>query len=323
MKKTVRIICAVFAALIVLCHLCVFAGVENGEAAVVFDTVGGLPGECVEMNVHLTKNPGITGLRFIVEYDERKMSLESAEYTKLGGGGLTSVKTDVIPFVLMWNVATKEFTETGVLATLRFKIKATADAGSIPVKVSYGKGDCIDFNLKNLDMNITEGAVKVLYDGSNCRHTDTERVTTAEPSCNTLGHFEKRCKTCGTVTGEGNIPYTEHSWGEFIVKKEPSYFADGYMEKECSSCKETARQAIPKYEHTGEETVYPPSSDTSASTDGEDTQSTPSTENPATGDETWILGIAAAVSGVLLALLIIKRAEDKRKADPTVDHKKE
>ncbi len=312
MKKKITVFCAVFAVLSVICAFLVFAASEGKEASVVFDTVGGLPGETVEMKVHLTKNPGTTGLRFKVEYDESKMTLEKAEYTKLGGGGLTAVKTENNPFVIMWNVATKEFTETGVLATLSFRISEGASVGEIPIKVKYSRGDCIDFDLKNLDMSITEGKVMVLYDGTNCKHENTERKTVSEPSCTELGVYEVRCKACSTLVEQGNISYLEHSWSSaFVVKKEPTYRDDGYMQRSCGRCGYAEIKIIEKYEQSTEESVFTAESNTSSEDSSKETAGTTdialTTENPSTGDGTWVVLFLAADSLLLCIIALIKR----------------
>ncbi len=270
--KALKILCGILAALTMLSGLCGFAGVENGEAAVVFDSVSGVPGQTVEMNVHLTKNPGTTGLRFAVSYDRDKLTLESAEYTQLGGGGLIAVNTANEPFVLLWNVATYEFTETGVLARLKFKIDEAASVGDIPLSVSYRKGDCIDFNLKDIAMNITEGNVKVLYDGSNCEHTSTETKTVKEPGCSELGKYENVCKACSTVVSDGNIPYKEHSYGEYETKKQPTATEDGYREKTCGACSNTVREVIAAL--GGADTTQTDVSDTPVTTPSSNTSDT-------------------------------------------------
>ncbi len=329
MKKAARIVCAVFAAIIVSCHFFVLAGVANGEAVVVFDTVSGMPGQEVEMNVHLTKNPGITGLRFLVTYDKNNLTLTSAEYTQLGGGGLTSVNTEGNPFVLLWNVSTYEFNETGVLARLKFKIHDDAKAAELPVKVSYSRGDCIDFDLKNLTMDITNGQVQVLYDGTNCTHSETEKQITHAATCHAFGKYKTVCKACGSTVSEGNEPQLAHSYGKFIVQQEPSFHSEGYMEKVCNVCNDTVRQSIPRLEHSGDESLLDSSSlsiDSSSAPDTEDTSpivgtEITSTENPATGDETVVLIIVAVISALLIVILVIKKAKDKQKANPNKKHK--
>ena len=273
--------------MLLLSNLAVFAGVDNGPAVVKMDTAEGLPGESVHLQLHLTENPGITGLKFSVSYDKDKLELVSATYTKLGGGGLIAVNTQKNPFVLLWNVALYEFTETGVLADLTFKIKDGAGAGTSPIKMTYGRGDCIDFDLNNLTMDITNGAVKVLYNGSNCAH----------------------------------------SWGEFTVTKEPEVGVPGEQVRACSICGHEESEPIPELEAPAdtEPADTTPADTTPAETqpaetepaDTEPAETEPAeTEpadtdnggtNPPTGDEAVVLGIISAIAAALIIALIIMK----------------
>lgn len=335
MKRAARIICALFASAIVLCHFCVFAGVSNGEAVIVMDAVSGMPGQTVEVNMTLTKNPGITGLRFFVAYDKDALTLQSAEYTKIGGGGLISVNTKNNPFILLWNVSTYEFTETGVLCKMTFKINDGAKAGDVPLKVTYGKGDCIDYDLKNLTMDITDGVVKVLYDGTNCEHKNTQKNTLEPSSCKKAGKYEVRCNDCSSVVGGGDLPIAEHSYGTLIVTKLPTFNEFGRKEQKCSVCGDVRTEQIPKLERDEEETITPEShpdtskpapdtedavssdtavSDTAVSDSKTDTyDTTPQDTAVATGDDTVILAVLASVSAVLILVLVACKIKRKRK----------
>ena len=245
MNKLKRIVCAVFAALILSAHFCVFAGIENGQAVIVADNVSGVPGQSVEMNLTLTKNPGITGLRFFVTYDAKVLTLKSAVYTKIGGGGLAAVNTNINPFVLLWNVSTYEFTETGVMAKLTFEIKEGVSVGDYPIRITYNpKGDCIDYNLKNLDMNISGGMVHIDYYGTNCEHKSASRKITRESTCTESGTYDVVCNACSSVVGSGVNPVTEHSYGALIVTKLPTYTEVGLKEQKCSVCGDVRTEPI-------------------------------------------------------------------------------
>ncbi len=333
MKKAARIICAVFAGVILLAHFCVFAGVANGEAVIVVDSVSALPGQSVQINMTLTKNPGITGLRFFLSYDSDRLTLEQAEYTKIGGGGLTSVNLKNNPVVLLWNVSTYEFTETGVLATLTFKIKEGAAAGDIPLKVTYGRGDCIDFDLKNLTMDITDGSVKVMYDGTNCEHKNTSTAVTKEPSCTAPGEYAITCDLCASTVSSGALAQAEHSYGPLIVTKVPSFTDIGLKEQKCSECGDIRTEPIDVLKRPDTDTTKPAQQTTAPSPDSEtsspDTTRTPDTSTPpqttdtsadtqenlpvppdtapATGDETVILLIVSIIALVLVIWLIISK----------------
>ncbi len=326
MKRSLGVLFCVVCALALLTTLCVFAGVDNGDTVVVLDTVSGVPGSEVTLNLTLTENPGITGLRFFVKYDAAKLELTKAEYTKLGGGGLAAVNMKNNPFVLLWNVSTYEFTDTGVLCRLTFKIKEGAAAGASDIKLSWGRGDCIDFDLKNLSMDVTDGKVNVLYDGSNCSHSETRRDVISNSDCSQAGQYRDVCKTCATVTGEGTLPLADHSYGKAIVVKVPTHKEIGLKEQECSVCHIKKTEPIDKLPApaTDEEELTPPSSDniTSSLTSTEDTQGETGDEttsldssnipsSPATGDETVVFLIVSVVALLLFIFVVILKIRNR------------
>lgn len=349
MKKVKKILCAAFAAMILLSHLCVFAGVENGTADVTLDNVTGLPGQTVTVNVTLSKNPGITGLRFFVTYDARALTLESAVYTRLGGGGLAAVNTAINPFVLLWNVSTYEFTDTGLLATLTFRINESAGTGDYPLRLTWGKGDCIDYDLKNLDVKISGGNIHVDYDGSNCAHKSTGINITKSSTCTEKGSYDVICAACHTKVGSGELAVVEHSYGTSIVTKLPSYTEVGHKEQKCSSCGDVKTEPIPKLErpegyvssiltdiltqgastsapdstpsqtqpHTAESGSISPSGTSDPSGSDSTTESSypapENTTNPQTGDDTVIVSVLLALSAVCIVLLIIYNLKSKSK----------
>ncbi|MEE1356620.1 MAG: cohesin domain-containing protein [Clostridia bacterium] len=311
MRRFVRTVCALFACVIVLAHLCVFAGAANGEAAVMLDTVSAMPGQRVTVNMTLTKNPGITGLRFFVYYDNSKLTLESAEYTNIGGGGLVDINTENDPVVLLWNVGTYEFTETGVLCTFSFKIKEGAQSGTVPLSVTYERGDCIDLELKNLAMDITDGAVNILYDSTDCSHENTEQVTLEPSTCVKQGKYEVRCKTCSNVVASGLLPLSSHEYGPLVVKKAPTFTQTGQKEQTCGVCGKVRTEEIPVLEEANTDTVAVSTQDTGTA-DSVSADSTHESENAvpietavATGDNTTLLIIALAVAAALIVLLVL------------------
>lgn len=346
MKKVKKILCASFAALILLSHLCVFAGVSNGSADIALDNVSGLPGQTVSVNVTLTKNPGITGLRFFVTYDARALTLESAVYTKLGGGGLAAVNTKINPFVLLWNVSTYEFTDTGLLCTLTFRINEGTSAGNYPLRVTWGKGDCIDYDLKNLDVKISGGNIQVNYDGSNCSHKTTGKNVTKPSTCTEAGSYDVVCAACQTKVGSGELAVSEHNWTALIVSKLPSYTEVGLKEQKCTDCGNVRTEAIPMLERPDGYTSSPltslssittqpstpvvttsqtdnsaPDPSSSASESQSDTSDTTQNSypapdgstNPQTGDDTVTVSILLALSAVCIILLIIYNLKSKNK----------
>ena len=175
MKKLIALLC--IAVLLCTSTVCVFAIVENGQAVFTVDRVTGNSGDTVTVKINLTNNPGIMALRFTVSYDASRLEIISVEDNEDIVPFLTDTDLNNNPLVLLWNLYTEEFTETGVLATLKFKIKDDATSAECPITVSYRSADCIDVNLKKLDMKVTGGNITVIGGESGEESTDDSTTT--------------------------------------------------------------------------------------------------------------------------------------------------
>ena len=125
-----------------------------------------LAGDTTSVTISLANNPGIISLRLSVSYDTSVMTLIGIE----DKGCFQSVtfaddaeKMTSSPYVILWHSATaaQPNTTNGVIATLKFSVKADAADGTYPVGVSCQTGDILDFDLKNVAFTMKNAAVTV------------------------------------------------------------------------------------------------------------------------------------------------------------------
>lgn len=119
-------------------------------AKVIVENKNAIIGNTVEVAVKLENNPGIASMTLRVNYDSSAMKLISV--TDAGKIG-TAVHSDNYssPYTLCWvnDTATKDFTENGTIAILKFQILDNAVIGSYPISVSY---DYENFDIYNVDV---------------------------------------------------------------------------------------------------------------------------------------------------------------------------
>ncbi|MBQ5399182.1 MAG: starch-binding protein, partial [Ruminococcus sp.] len=123
-----------------------------------------LKGNTVEVPINIEKNPGIVGMTLKVNYPS------ALTLTEVKDGGILGANTHkpqlTSPYTLSWanDTANENYTATGTIATLVFKINDDAEVGNYNVEISYNKGN---FDIYNKDMDevgftINNGKVEVI-----------------------------------------------------------------------------------------------------------------------------------------------------------------
>ena len=163
MKKRISAIFLTTALLLTLTSTAM--AVESTPTITVSDATA-LAGETVSVSISLANNPGIISLRLSVSYDTSVMTLTDIEdkdcfqnVTFADDAG----KMASSPYIILWNSATsaQPCTANGVIATLKFVVKADAADGTYPVSVSYQAGDILDFDLRSVAFATKNGTVTV------------------------------------------------------------------------------------------------------------------------------------------------------------------
>lgn len=121
-------------------------------------------GEYVELGVFLDNNPGIATADLNIEYDTSALELVEVEDSGLLQNTY-AVHADNFgsPYRLSWenDLAGSNETQTGKLATLRFKVSDTAQEGYYTVSVNQSTAEVYDCNVGKASVQITNGTVEV------------------------------------------------------------------------------------------------------------------------------------------------------------------
>lgn len=122
--------------------------------------VSGNIGDIVELPININHNSGITALKVSVIYSQKDLDLVSVEDCNLFDGGISTGKTEKMPFIISWLATDSENkTNNGTLAKLRFKI--LDNAISSRVVIEYNPEDVCNIDLENQSFSIKNGWVLV------------------------------------------------------------------------------------------------------------------------------------------------------------------
>ena len=93
--------------------------------------MSGTPGDTVSVAIKMDENPGIIAARIKVSYDSKALTLMKAEDGGILGEYTFGNDKKANPYVMLWEngTASKDYTATGTLATLTFKIADDAAEG--------------------------------------------------------------------------------------------------------------------------------------------------------------------------------------------------
>lgn len=158
MKKIISILLSCIILISSIAGITVFADDYASPTFIVSD-VSGKAGETVKVNVSLLNNPGIISFRVRITYDSDSLELISGEPGVLGTSFGPTTKN---PFTFSWYDAIHgDYTTTGVVAKLTFKIKDDAPVGESAITLSYLEDDVFNTNYENVHFDIDNGIATV------------------------------------------------------------------------------------------------------------------------------------------------------------------
>ena len=196
MKK----ILAICLSVLLICAAMPFAfATADAEPTIVVSDVEGKAGDTVSVTVSLKNNPGLLSAKVKVGYDANALELVEAIDGDFAAKGYSYSEMDVNPFVINWCLATLKVNDTSeLLATLTFKIKDDAAAGTYPLTLTYSCEDDF-YNLPDWDIvyfDAAEGSITVIGNEPE------------EPEC-TEHSYESDCDPICDVCGESRPVHTE------------------------------------------------------------------------------------------------------------------
>lgn len=202
--------------------------VQAAGAALSVSSVSAEKGGTVTVNVSLSNNPGIYGIKVKTEYDSSALQLKS-----MSNGNVFPVSEAICNEAKGVYVANSSdfnnVTGNGTLFTLEFKVLDGADAASCNVSVKLEKAQNVDGG----KIDVSGGSGKVTVE--KCIHN--KKTQTVAATCETEGETKVVCTKCGEVFETNKIPATGHKNTEIRNKVDATTTTEGYTgDTYCKDC---------------------------------------------------------------------------------------
>lgn len=202
--------------------------VQAAGAALSVSSVSAEKGGTVTVNVSLSNNPGIYGIKVKTEYDSSALQLKS-----MSNGNVFPVSEAICNEAKGVYVANSSdfnnVTGNGTLFTLEFKVLDGADAASCNVSVKLEKAQNVDGG----KIDVSSGSGKVTVE--KCIHN--KKTQTVAATCETEGETKVVCTKCGEIFETNKIPATGHKNTEIRNKVDATTTTEGYTgDTYCKDC---------------------------------------------------------------------------------------
>ena len=202
--------------------------VQAAGAALSVSSVSAEKGGTVTVNVSLSNNPGIYGIKVKAEYDSSVLQLKS-----MSNGNVFPASEAICNEAKGVYVANSSdfnnVTGNGTLFTLEFKVLDGADAASCNVSVKLEMAQNVDGG----KIDVSGGSGKVTVE--KCIHN--KKTQTVAATCETEGETKVVCTKCGEVFETNKIPATGHKNTEIRNKVDATTTTEGYTgDTYCKDC---------------------------------------------------------------------------------------
>lgn len=213
-------------------------------------------GSEVSVKMELSGNPGIWGLKLKIDYNQSALELKSVENGDIfKKEEVTCSGLDNKPFVYLacYDNTEDNITTNGLMATLKFKVKSDAAAGSYPITLDLVQA--INKEQESVSITFQNGAVTVTGAGGiennngssnnngnsstsseTCSHKKVWKVTTAA-DCEKDGVETETCTICGVEFGTRTIKATGHLHTQIKDVVQAAESTKGYTgDTYCTDC---------------------------------------------------------------------------------------
>ena len=163
-KKILSLVLAAFLVLgcIPIGTFCAFAE-EINEPTISVVSKYSAPGSTAQVNLEITNNPGIAGAKFTISYDSKLVLTDAVSNGVFSELGFTKPGKYESPCSFTYDSEAEVATEDGEFLTLTFSVSENAVPNeSLPVTVSYRKGDVFDSSMENINLSIENGSVTII-----------------------------------------------------------------------------------------------------------------------------------------------------------------
>lgn len=102
----------------------------DGTAEISLSTVTADPGNTVDVEIRISKNPGVNTLKIKIGYDSEKLTLLSAKnegiFERMNYSGAQTI--DKNPYIMVW-VNTSDIAGDGIIGILQFQVNEKCGSG--------------------------------------------------------------------------------------------------------------------------------------------------------------------------------------------------
>ena len=202
--------------------------VQAAGASVGVSSVSAEKGETVKVNVTLSNNPGIYGIKVKVNYNSSALQLNSMSNGNVFPASEAVCNTSKGIYVATAN-GYDNITANGTLFTLEFNVIDGADTSSYDISATVEKAQSTDSNV-----SVSDGSGKVTVE--KCIHNKKWKVI-KEASCETKGEQANVCTKCGESFETKEIPATGHKNTELRNQTAATTTSEGYTgDTYCKDC---------------------------------------------------------------------------------------
>ncbi len=141
------------------------------------ESVEGMPGETVNVNIDLQKNPGIASLKLSVDYDEY-LTLTNVEFNSVFGSYVTAPEPYKNPQSISMISPLSDVTASGTFATLTFVIADNAPSDyDADIVITYDEDDVFNSDFDNVPVTVKNGCIHIAGESETSFTIQAESVT--------------------------------------------------------------------------------------------------------------------------------------------------
>lgn len=123
----------------------------------------GAAGSTVVVSLGISNNPGISGAKISVSYDEKLTLVDSSNDGVFASLDFTKPGAYQSPCNFNWDSESVEVTEDGSFLTLKFEVSDEVEADEkLPINISYRSGDIYDGDINTVEANIENGYIQII-----------------------------------------------------------------------------------------------------------------------------------------------------------------
>ena len=174
-------------------------------------------GEDFTVAVDMPRNPGFIVMRLQLDYDREILELIDAKDLSLIPGALFTDHTDTDKFYLYWtnNTARKDYTATGHLAELHFRVRADALLHDTVVSLKFETTNWDILNAKDQQVTFDCAPISLHLP---CDHPNAAATVLTPATPNEKGKQSLSCPDCGEVWEEEIPPQVVGDNGKTAVQ---------------------------------------------------------------------------------------------------------